>query len=48
MLSVAKSVVKSLGGDVRDEHRNVMTSQTEEHYRQRIVDFSRRRMSKRA
>ena len=48
MLSVAKSVVKSLGGDIRDEHRNVMTPQTEEHYRQRIVDFSRRRMSKRA
>ncbi len=48
MLSVAKSVVKSLGGEVRDEHRNIMTPQTVEHYRQRIVDFSRRRMSKRA
>jgi cell division protein ZipA len=48
MLSVAKSVVKSLGGDVKDEHRNIMTPQTVEHYRQRIVDFSRRRMSKRA
>jgi cell division protein ZipA len=48
MLSVAKSVVKSLGGEVKDEHRNIMTPQTVEHYRQRIVDFSRRRMSKRA
>ncbi len=48
MLSVAKSVVKSLGGEVRDEHRNIMTPQTVEHYRQRILDFSRRRMSKRA
>lgn len=48
MLSVARSVSKSLGGEVRDEHRNVMTSQTVEHYRQRIQDFSRRRMSKRA
>lgn len=48
MLSVARSVVKTLGGEVRDEHRNIMTLQTEEHYRQRIVDFSRRRMSKRA
>lgn len=48
MLSVARSVVKSLGGEVRDEHRNIMTPQTVEHYRQRIQDFSRRRMSKRA
>ena len=48
MLSVARSVSKSLGGEVKDEHRNVMTPQTVEHYRQRIVDFSRRRMSKRA
>jgi cell division protein ZipA len=48
MLSVARSVAKSLGGEVKDEHRNVMTPQTVEHYRQRIVDFSRRRMSKRA
>jgi cell division protein ZipA len=48
MLSVARSVVRTLGGEVKDEHRNVMTPQTVEHYRQRIVDFSRRRMSKRA
>jgi cell division protein ZipA len=48
MLSVARSVTGSLGGEVRDEHRNIMTPQTVEHYRQRIVDFSRRRMSKRA
>jgi cell division protein ZipA len=48
MLTVARSVVKTLGGEVKDEHRNVMTPQTVEHYRQRIIDFSRRRMSKRA
>ena len=48
MLSVARSVANSLGGELRDEHRNRMTPQTVEHYRQRIVDFSRRRMSKRA
>lgn len=48
MLSVARSVTRELGGEVRDEHRNVVTPQTVEHYRQRIVDFSRRRMSKRA
>ena len=39
---------KALGGEVKDEHRNIMTPQTVEHYRQRILDFSRRRMSKRA
>lgn len=48
MLGVARIVANSLGGEVKDEHRNVMTPQTVEHYRQRIVDFSRRRMSKRA
>ncbi|RME97951.1 MAG: cell division protein ZipA, partial [Alphaproteobacteria bacterium] len=48
MLSVARSITRSLGGVVTDEHRNVMTPQTVEHYRQRIVEFSRRRMSKRA
>ncbi len=48
MLSVARSVVGSLGGDIKDEHRNVMTPQTVAHYRQRITDFSRRRMSRRA
>ena len=48
MLSVARSITRELGGEVRDEHRNIMTPQTVEHYRQRIVDFSRRRMSKRA
>lgn len=48
MLSVARSIARTLGGEVKDEHRNVMTPQTVEHYRQRIMDFSRRRMSKRA
>jgi cell division protein ZipA len=48
MLTVAGAVTKSLGGEVKDEHHNVMTLQSTEHYRQRIVDFSRRRMSKRA
>ena len=48
MLSVAREVVKRLGGELTDEQRNRMTNQTVEHYRQRIADFSRRRMSKRA
>jgi cell division protein ZipA len=48
MLSVAREVKTQLGGELKDEQRNVMTPQTVEHYRQRIMDFSRRRMSKRA
>ena len=48
MLSVAREVQTELGGELKDEQRNFMTPQTVEHYRQRIVDFSRRRMSKRA
>ncbi len=36
------------GGELKDEQRSVMTGQTVEHYRQRISDFCRRRMSKRA
>lgn len=48
MLSVAREVESKLGGVLSDEQRNRMTNQTVEHYRQRIADFSRRRMSKRA
>ncbi len=48
MLAVSREVTTRLGGELKDEQRNVMTPQTVEHYRQRIVDFSRRRMSKRA
>ena len=48
MLLVAREVTARLGGELKDEQRNVMTPQTVAHYRQRIVDFSRRRMSKRA
>ncbi len=48
MLSVAREVTARLGGELKDEQHNVMTPQTVQHYRQRIVDFSRRRMSKRA
>jgi cell division protein ZipA len=48
MLSVAREVEAKLGGELSDEQRNRMTNQTVGHYRQRIADFSRRRMSKRA
>ena len=47
MLRVARDVGKSLDGDLKDEHFSVLTGQTEEHYRQRIAEFSRKRMSRR-
>lgn len=48
MLDVAHGVAAELKGELKDEQRSFMTPQTEEHYRQRILEFSRRRMSKRA
>jgi len=48
MLRIANEIAKNLGGEIRDEQRNLMTRQVIEHYRQRIADFSRKRMSKRA
>jgi len=48
MVSVARDVATELGGELKDEQRSFMTPQTVEHYRQRIADFCRRRMSRRA
>jgi cell division protein ZipA len=42
MLAVAQQIQVALGGELKDEHRNVMTTQTMEHYRQRINDFELR------
>ena len=47
MLRVARDIGQSLDGELKDENFSVMTGQTEEHYRQRIAEFSRKRMSKR-
>ncbi|MDA1371956.1 MAG: cell division protein ZipA [Proteobacteria bacterium] len=44
MLAVAQRVRGALDGELRDDHRNVMTAQTIEHYRQRISDFELRRL----
>ena len=44
MLSVAQQVSSSLDGELKDDHRNVMTAQTIEHYRQRISDFELRQL----
>ena len=37
MLGVAQDIRDTLDGDLKDDHRNGMTAQTIEHYRQRIV-----------
>ena len=47
MLRVARDIEQSLDGELKDENFSVLTGQTEEHYRQRIAEFSRKRMSKR-
>ena len=44
MLTVAQQVSSSLDGELKDDHRNVMTAQTIEHYRQRISDFELRQL----
>ena len=48
MVSIARDLAAELGGDLKDEQHSVMTAQTIEHCRQRIRDFSRRQMSRRA
>jgi cell division protein ZipA len=47
MLDTAKTLVESLQGEMKDEQRSVMTRQTIEHCRQRILDFERRRLFQR-
>jgi cell division protein ZipA len=48
MLTVSRDVAASLGADIKDEQLSVMTTQTIQHCRSRIEDFSRKRMSQRA
>lgn len=46
MLETAQALVRNLDGELRDERRSLMSSQTIEHCRQRIRDFERRRLTK--
>ncbi len=46
MLNAADSIREKLNGDLKDEHRSVITSQTIEHCRQRIQDFELAQLSK--
>ena len=44
MLEVAQQVRGALNGELKDDHRSIMTAQTIEHYRQRIRDFELRQL----
>lgn len=44
MLGIAQGIRETLDGELKDDHRNGMTGQTIEHYRQRIRDFELRRL----
>jgi len=45
MLETAQTLARNLGGELRDENRSVMTTQTTEHCRQRIREYERKRRS---
>jgi len=45
MVETAQCLVKNLDGELRDESRSVMTTQTLEHCRQRIRDAERRQLA---
>ena len=45
LLASAKQMAVDLGGELKDESRSALTRQTEDHYRQRITDFSRVQLS---
>ena len=48
MLTVADKLARQLDAEVCDEQFNRLTRQSTEHYRQRVAEFSRRQMAKRA
>lgn len=48
MARTAKNLAANLTGDLKDENRSVMTSQTIEHGRQRVIEYERKRKLARA
>ncbi|MEX0618479.1 MAG: cell division protein ZipA [Pseudohongiellaceae bacterium] len=44
MLKAAQQIRGAMDAEMKDDHRNVMTAQTIEHYRQRIRDFELRQL----
>ncbi|MCY4563519.1 MAG: cell division protein ZipA [Gammaproteobacteria bacterium] len=47
MIRIARNIADDLGAVLKDENMNDLTPQTAEHYRERVADFSRRRLSRR-
>jgi cell division protein ZipA len=45
MVAAARKLAHELNGELKDDQRSVMTSQTIEHYRQRIVEFERKQLT---
>lgn len=45
LFNSAKQIAADLDGELKDESRSIITRQTEEHYRQRVADFSRAQLS---
>ncbi|AMX02774.1 cell division protein ZipA [Microbulbifer thermotolerans] len=43
LLTTSRQIAELLGGELKDENRSVFTAQTAEHYRQRVVEYQRRR-----
>ncbi|MEE4298858.1 MAG: cell division protein ZipA [Pseudomonadales bacterium] len=48
MVTIARGIAARIGADLKDEQHSVMTAQTIEHCRQRVREFTRRQMSRRA
>jgi cell division protein ZipA len=45
MVAAARKLSSELNGELKDDQRSVLTAQTIEHYRQRIVEFERRNLT---
>lgn len=43
MVQAAQAIAHELDGELKDEHRSVMTRQTLEHERQRVIEYDRKR-----
>ncbi len=47
MIRITRAIADELGAVLKDENMSMFTPQTAEHYRERVADFSRRRLSRR-
>jgi len=45
MLACIHGITSAIGGELKDQQRSALSQQTAEHYRQRIMDFNRRRLT---